>query len=600
MSFGFGPFQLDEAGRVLRLADREIVLQPRVFDLLIYLVQHRERVVPKDELLDKLWPAVIVTEGSLQRAISILRAALREGGMEEAVRSFPRIGYRFCFDHGQPFEQPLSQSKDEREPIVAARRAVDGENWDKAAAFYKEADALTKLEAADLSRWALALYCLGRPSTSIPVLIRAAAAHSEAGTIDGAATAAATLSMIHMERGEVAVAKGWLSRATDLLDGRSDLPASGRLHWLQSRLAAFEGEPQKAVELAEMAFDIGRRIGDAEIEALGLMFRGFFKLSLGYTKSGLADQDHAAALSLSSKVHPLTGGMLYCNILWACRTFGDWARANQWTLGYQDFCTASRMEFSGYCQLHRAEVLGIRGSLRDALAHVEDSISRLSGDGPWALGDAHRVLGDVHSAIGNVEMAESAYEKAYSLGWDPEPGRALLLLERGDAEAAFASLERSLIGQSWWTLQRQGILLAHLALVAAHSGRHERAQDLINQLADQGERWPMPSIRALTNEAAAVLARRSGAPEEALRRLYLARQLWTSIESRLHAARVRLSICDLQLELGQKTSAMSELRVACAASKELGSEKLLRACHSLEARLQGEGVMKPSSEADLR
>jgi hypothetical protein len=121
------------------------------------------------------------------------------------------------------------------------------------------------------------------------------------------------------------------------------------------------------------------------------------------TLAGLADQDHAAALSLSSKVHPLTGGMLYCNILWACRTFGDWARANQWTLGYQDFCSASRMEFSGYCQLHRAEVLGIRGSLRDALAHVEDSVSRLADDGPWALGDAHRVLGDIHSAIGNLD-----------------------------------------------------------------------------------------------------------------------------------------------------------------------------------------------------
>ena len=47
-----------------------------------------------------------------------------------------------------------------------------------------------------------------------------------------------------------------------------------------------------------------------------------------------------------------------------------------------------------------------------------------------------------------------------------------------------------------------------------------------------------------------------------------------------------LAICDLQLELGQKTSAMYELRAACRASKDLGSEKLLRACHSLEERLQ--------------
>ena len=63
MMLEFGPFQLDEPGRVLRLADREIPLQPRVFDLLVYLVRSRTRVVPKDELLDALWPGITVTEG---------------------------------------------------------------------------------------------------------------------------------------------------------------------------------------------------------------------------------------------------------------------------------------------------------------------------------------------------------------------------------------------------------------------------------------------------------------------------------------------------------------------------------------------------------
>ena len=106
----------------------------------------------------------------------------------------------------------------------------------------------------------------------------------------------------------------------------------------------------------------------------------------------------------------------------------------------------------------------------------------------------------------------AAYEKSYALGWNPEPGHALLLLERGETEAAYASLERSLIGQNWWTLQRQGMLLAHLALVAAHTGRHEKAQALINDLGDQEQRWPMPSIRALTNEAAALIARERGEP----------------------------------------------------------------------------------------
>ena len=73
----FWPFHLDEAGGVLRLADRDIALQPRVFNLLVHLVINRERILSEEELFDTLWPNVTVTEASLQRAISILRAVLK-------------------------------------------------------------------------------------------------------------------------------------------------------------------------------------------------------------------------------------------------------------------------------------------------------------------------------------------------------------------------------------------------------------------------------------------------------------------------------------------------------------------------------------------
>jgi DNA-binding winged helix-turn-helix (wHTH) protein len=571
---------------VLRLAGREIPLQPRVFDLLVYLVRNRARVVSKDELLDTLWPGVTVTEGSLQRAASMLRAVLREGGMEEAIRSFPRIGYRFYIDPDTSETEPAqSPSEDGPDSLPAARRAVGEQRWEEAAVLYAAADGAATLEGADLDSWARAWQCLGRPAEAAPIFVRAVTAHSQAGNADAAAASAVALSAIHLERGEIALAKGWLARAQDLVAERPQALTTGHVLWMQSRLAAADGDPHLALSLAEQAYEAGQRLGILEAEALGLMYRGFFKLSLGDTRSGLADQDHAAALALSSKVDPIAGGVLYCNILWACRTFGDWARANQWTLGYRQFCSASRMDFSGACQLHRAEVLGVQGSLRDALALLTDALGRLSYDTPWAVGDAYRVLGDVHAAIGEEEAALTAYDKAYALGWDPEPGHAMLLLERGEAEAAYVSLERSLIGQSWWTLQRQGMLLAHLALVAAHAEHLERAEALIGDLAGQAERWPMPSIRALTNEASAVLAQKRGNREEALARLYLARQLWTSIDSRLHAARLRLQIAALQLDLGDARGATTELRAACMAVEELGSDKLRRACEALQRRL---------------
>src|SRR4030095_4917298 len=90
--------ELDQARRSLTAHGREIKLQPRVFDLLCYLVRHRDRVVSKDELLDALWPGTVVVDNALQRAVSLARAALAEVGVPDAVRTYSRHGYRFCFD----------------------------------------------------------------------------------------------------------------------------------------------------------------------------------------------------------------------------------------------------------------------------------------------------------------------------------------------------------------------------------------------------------------------------------------------------------------------------------------------------------------------
>jgi DNA-binding winged helix-turn-helix (wHTH) protein/tetratricopeptide (TPR) repeat protein len=584
VTFGFGPFRLDEPGRVLWLAEREMPLQPRVFDLLALLIRHRERVVSKDELLDALWPDVTVTENSLQRAVSTLRGVLREGGMDGALRNFPGKGYRFLVDGEAPQAMPPAADA-ESGGLEGARRAITEQRWRDADAVYARCAGET-LTGKDLAQWALALQCLGKQQEAVPVLVRAVAAYADEGDNDSAAECAVAISTLHFERNEGALGKGWLARAEDLTSEMADSRAIGRVYWMQSRILASDGDMQRALELTEAAYNCGLRRGDAGTEALGLMYRGFYRLGLGDTRGGLADQDHASAFALSQNIDPVTGSTLYCNILWACRTFGDWARANQWTLGYQRFCDGGGMEFSGPCQLHRAEVLGVQGSLHDALAHVNDALGRLSDDAPWSVGDAHRVLGDIHSAIGNTELALAAYEKSYALGWDPEPGYAMLQLELGQGESAYAGLERSLLGQSWWTLQRQGILLAHLALVAARTGRTEKARSLVDDLAGQDERWPMPSIRALTNEASALIVRNQGDAGTALRHLQLARQLWTSIDSRLNAARLRVQIAAMQLDLGDFSGAAVEIRAALAASAELQSRKLDGQCRQLQARLQ--------------
>jgi hypothetical protein len=95
----------------------------------------------------------------------------------------------------------------------------------------------------------------------------------------------------------------------------------------------------------------------------------------------------------------------------------------------------------------------------------------------------------------------------------------------------------------------------------------------------------MPSIRALTNEASALLAQKHSEREAALCHLHLARQLWTSIDSRFHAAGLRLLIAALQLELDDSSGATTEISAACAAAEDLDSDKLRLACRALLSRI---------------
>ena len=220
----FGDFELNEEARALRLAGSEIDVQPLVFDFLAILLRHQDRALSKDELLETLWPGVTVTEASLQRVASLARGILRQGGMETALRNLPRFGYRICLDQPAVAEtRPASADAGGKpsspgSPILSARAAVAARKWHDAAASFSQADAVDELLMADLEEWALALECMGRPAEAIPHLARAVTAYGAAGERLRAASPAITLARIHLERGELAVAKGWHKRAAQLID----------------------------------------------------------------------------------------------------------------------------------------------------------------------------------------------------------------------------------------------------------------------------------------------------------------------------------------------------------------------------------------------
>lgn len=96
----FGPFQLDPDRREILRNGERFPLQARPFDTLVFLVQHRDRVVDKQELLENVWPDAYVEESALFQTISTLRKALGEGkpAGERYIATVPGRGYRFVAD----------------------------------------------------------------------------------------------------------------------------------------------------------------------------------------------------------------------------------------------------------------------------------------------------------------------------------------------------------------------------------------------------------------------------------------------------------------------------------------------------------------------
>ncbi len=92
----FGDFSLDGAQRRLLRAGQDVYLPPKTFELLLYLVRNSGRVVPKDELLETLWPDVNVVENTLAQRIREIREALGEGAQSARfIKTVPRVGYQF-------------------------------------------------------------------------------------------------------------------------------------------------------------------------------------------------------------------------------------------------------------------------------------------------------------------------------------------------------------------------------------------------------------------------------------------------------------------------------------------------------------------------
>ena len=127
MVLAFGDHRLDIKRRELRRGTELIELEPKVFDLLAFLVQQRDRVVSKDDLLQEIWGGRIVSESALTTRINAVRRALGDDGTQQRlVRTFTRKGIRFVGEVTEMSDPAVTFASDQpgRAPIAADKPSI--------------------------------------------------------------------------------------------------------------------------------------------------------------------------------------------------------------------------------------------------------------------------------------------------------------------------------------------------------------------------------------------------------------------------------------------------------------------------------------------
>ena len=132
--FGFGHYVVDLARGAVRAGDRVLDLRPKTFLVLAYLVEHAGRLVPKDEIMQAVWPDVVVSDESLAKCISEIRIALGDQD-QRLVKTVPRRGYLLdvpvSATNGAPrtaLPEPAGEPAG-TERRNAAPRPQSGEGW---------------------------------------------------------------------------------------------------------------------------------------------------------------------------------------------------------------------------------------------------------------------------------------------------------------------------------------------------------------------------------------------------------------------------------------------------------------------------------------
>jgi len=428
------------------------------------------------------------------------------------------------------------------------------------------------LPPEDLEHLAVASFLLGRDAEVVPLRERALQLYLERGEIERAVRCGFWCGYHLQNRGEIAQAQGWEQRLARLMTGGMTDTFEGMILQVRAARLMMAGAGAAALPLFERSVEIADKGDDADLFTLAGLGRSRCLQMTGREADSTAALDEVMVHVVAGRAAPQVIGLAYCVMI--DRSLGrfDLPRAREWTGALGRWVDEQRgmVPYRGSCLVHRAEILQLEGAWSDAARQAELACEQLAHSGEAVIGAAQYRVGELARLRGQWEVAEAAYTRAASCGYEVQPGLARLRLAQGRPDVATAGLRRALDEPSRDPRARCLLLAAQVEIGLA-TGDRDGARAAVAELDTVVEPHAAPFLNALVSHATGATLLADGATHAALAQLRRAAMTWQELDVPYEAARTRLLIAEACAALGDRDAAGMATGAARAVLARLGA-----------------------------
>ena len=466
----------------------------------------------------------------------------------------------------------LNHHMSENEDVLAARVACSRGDWRAAYEGFGRASGAAELDTDDLSSFGMIAWRLGYGRESIRLSEEAFNRLIAENQPQKAAMKAAEVALQWFNGGDWTITRVWLNRARRLVEQSPDDQALAYLLYVDSQVSICEGRFEDGSRRAEELAEFVRRNGSPGLNALSSAASGLAKLPFARTSEGFAELDEAMMPVVAGQVPVDWAGDIYCGVIDGCHRLGDMSRMKTWITAMDTWREGPEVAASWYgtsCEIYKWQLLSATDDynalderLANALAGIEDFHAPTTGHGYYELGELRRRRGD-------IDGARAAFARAREIGFDPQPGEALLRCQLGEAAAAGNDVRMSMDAEDEVGRIR---LLPAAVEIALDRDSIDEADHYCSELEAGAEKYDSPGFRAWALHARGAVLVRQGRPAEALPILHDAMRRYRHTQRRYEMAQVYEWMELAHRATGDTASAASEAANAESIYQQLGAQ----------------------------